>query len=927
MQKDIPNKNHHSNPDREIARLKQQLNEQMHQNALLKEELGHNRKEAAVSFQETKLQLSTLIDNLHGITYRCLNDNDRTMLFLSDAVYKITGYTTDEILHSNRISYTELIHPKDVNTVKESVKNAIEEDQQFTLEYRIRTKNGGGKWVWEQGIGLKKPNGEVDTIEGHIIDISEQKAMEIALSESEEKFKKTFQSIPTAIILTTASTGTVIDANNSFMQMTGWSRNEFIGKTTKEIELWANMKDRDEYIETLTRKGNVTNKEYSFRRKSGEVRSGLVSGHILNLQTGKVVLASLSDITEQKQINQLLNYKHAHLQTLVQAIPDLIWLKDPNGAYLNCNSQFEKLIGTSETEIIGQTDYDFLDKELAESLRVNDLEAILAGKPLTIREWVTFTNDRHRTYLEIVKTPMYDNEHNLIGTLGIAHDITAHKRNEEALRKSEIWYKSIFANTGTATTIINADKVLILVNEQFEKLSGFSKSELENKMKWTDFVSKEDLERMQKFHQVRRKEDANVLKQYEFTFIDRQQKQHHILLTIDMITGTEMSVASLLDISPRINAINQLKESHEKYQNLVENINDIIYELDSEWRFKYVSPSVEAITGFKPEHYIGKSFIEVVAMEDVERVKARYDDFMETKKIQTIDFRVNNTKDHVVWIHISGRPIIEDGEIKGSRGIAMNITKQKEIEAQLIQAKEKAEKADRLKSAFLATMSHELRTPLNAIIGFSQLIDETLAKEEILKMTEIIHSSGNHLLSIIESIFEIAMLHSRQAKIRTSEFFFHDLVKSLKFYMNGELKKADKKFIASSFQEMTINDHFLLKTDQTKLTQLLTNLLNNAIKYSENGKIRFGYSVENNDITFHVEDEGIGISKEQQQIIFERFRQIDDSSTRKYGGVGLGLAICKEISDLLDGKLWVESEVGQGSTFYFQLHNVISNKK
>ena len=884
-----------------------------------------DRQATAIKLQETNRQLSTLLGNLNGIAYRCKNDRFWTMLFISDAVIDVTGYSKDEILDNKCISYAQLIHQEDLEHVSKVVNNSIENNQRFALEYRIITKNSEEKWVWEQGIGLREPDGKVRFIEGYIIDITDRKKAEVALSESEEKFKNAFDSSPTMIILSKLEDGTIVETNEAFEKITGWSKKDSIGNSTLELGLWSNPEDRSDYIDTIRKNGFVENKEYDFQTKSGEIRNALVSGHILKLQRSEVVLGVLTDITAQKKYNIELANEKTHLRTLLKTIPELIWLKDPQGKYLNCNYQFEKFYGVKESDIAGKTDYDYFDTESADFFRQKDKEAVLANKPITNLKWVTVASDGHKALLEATKTPMYDSQGQLVGILGISRDVTTIRANEEALKKSENWYRAIFNNTGTATCIINEEKILTLVNDKFQELSGYSKDELENKMKWTDFVIHEDLERMKKYHADRRANQARAPKQYEFTFVDRDKKHHQILLTIDMIPGSKMSVASLLDITARVDAIKQLSESHEKYQNLVENINDVFYELDREWRIKYISPSVKPITGFSPESYIGKSFIDVVEDADKERVFNRFLDFKKNNTVSTIDFRLINNYNKLVWIHISGKPIVQNEEIIGSRGIAVDITKQKEIQNQLIQAKEEAEQADRLKSSFLATMSHELRTPLNAIIGFSQIIEPEMDKEEIMEMVGIINKSGNHLLSIIESIFEIAMLQSKQTRVRPSQFELKSLLKNLKYFAHSELDKTGKKELSSDIQEVDKGKHLLLQTDETKLTQVITNLLSNAIKYSEKGMIKLNYSITDSDITFMVKDEGIGISKETQEIIFERFRQIDDTSTRKHGGVGLGLAICKEISELLNGELWVESDSGKGSTFYFKLPDVVVN--
>ena len=465
------------------------------------------------------------------------------------------------------------------------------------------------------------------------------------------------------------------------------------------------------------------------------------------------------------------------------------------------------------------------------------------------------------------------------------------------------------------------------MNDMFQQLTGFVQADLAKKIKWIDFVAPEDLKRMQQFHRERREAGKTPPKQYEFTLLNKSGKQHHILLNIDLIPGTSMSVASLLDISIRVKALNELKQSQEKFQSLVENINDVIYELDTNWRITYISPSVEAVTGFCPESYLGMHFMEVVRPEDQTFIAEIHNEFLTTKTVSPFNFRIKTKNKQLVWIRISARPVLKDGQLIGARGVAVNVTRQKAIEAELIQAKEEAEEANHLKSAFLATMSHELRTPLNAIIGFSQLMDHTVPKKELIEMGQIIFNSGNHLLSIIESILSLSMLQSRQAKLRTETFFLRDLQKNLQFYVESELIKHEKPQVTSLFEYLDDSCKIELSTDKTKLTQLLTNLLGNAVKYSEKGVIRHSCTIKEQDITFCVKDEGIGIPPEKQAIVFERFRQIDDTSTRKHGGVGLGLAICKEISELLHGDIWVESEPGKGSSFYFRLPGVVKIRK
>jgi two-component system sensor histidine kinase EvgS len=237
----------------------------------------------------------------------------------------------------------------------------------------------------------------------------------------------------------------------------------------------------------------------------------------------------------------------------------------------------------------------------------------------------------------------------------------------------------------------------------------------------------------------------------------------------------------------------------------------------------------------------------------------------------------------------------------------------------LKQAKEKAEESDRLKSAFLANLTHEIRTPMNGMLGFSKLLSKkNLDDKTKEKYIKIIHSSGNQLLSIINDIIEISHLDTNQVAINNNSINLNDML----FEIQKELKitiPVEKKI------ELILDLHntssgFLLETDAVKLKQIITNLISNAIKYSLNGSIKFGYQLINsNTVQFFVKDSGIGIKKENLDIIFERFRQINTDYKIFQQGSGLGLSICKSYVELLGGKIWVESEYEKGSDFYFTI--------
>jgi signal transduction histidine kinase len=243
-----------------------------------------------------------------------------------------------------------------------------------------------------------------------------------------------------------------------------------------------------------------------------------------------------------------------------------------------------------------------------------------------------------------------------------------------------------------------------------------------------------------------------------------------------------------------------------------------------------------------------------------------------------------------------------------------NITEKKKVFDELIIAKEKAQESDRLKSAFLANMSHEIRTPLNGIIGFADLLqDQSFDVIQRNEFTRLIGSNGEHLLNILNDILDISRIEAGQVQVKRDVISGNELITEIQNEFSNE---ANMKGIEIRLKSTSITKEFFFNSDKQKLKQILTNFVSNAFKFTKNGYIELGIRIKEDFIQFHVRDTGIGIPKEYQDIIFERFRQVEAADTRNYGGNGLGLAISKGLTELLGGKIWVESTFGEGSTFY-----------
>lgn len=265
-------------------------------------------------------------------------------------------------------------------------------------------------------------------------------------------------------------------------------------------------------------------------------------------------------------------------------------------------------------------------------------------------------------------------------------------------------------------------------------------------------------------------------------------------------------------------------------------------------------------------------------------------------------------------------------ELELHRNNLEKLVKERTIDLEI--AKEKAEESDRLKSAFLANISHEIRTPMNAIVGFSNMLnDSELSKEQINEFTSLINENADSLLRLIDDILDVAKIQSGQLEINRTEFNINNHLQRLSNIFSDKKNALEGKDIELKLSLGIYSSEYNINSDPLRIQQIFSNLLENAFKFTEKGYVEFGYKVnsDSNSILFFVKDTGIGLSEKQKESIFKRFTKIETTEKKIYRGTGLGLDICKNLVELLQGKIWVESEAGKGSTFYFTVP--LSNKK
>lgn len=363
---------------------------------------------------------------------------------------------------------------------------------------------------------------------------------------------------------------------------------------------------------------------------------------------------------------------------------------------------------------------------------------------------------------------------------------------------------------------------------------------------------------------------------------------------------------------------NQEEEAH--YENLFERSPEAIVFIKADGQIKKANQAFTKLFGFKNSEIYNKNLDDLIVPSELKKEAILINkNFKDGSGNQIEAIRI--TKDQQkVYVSIIGSPVRINEELLGYYVIYRNINQQKDFEHQLYTAKLRAEESDRLKTSFLTNLSHEIRTPLNAIIGFSTLLNtKEYSRESQKEYLRLLGNSGKLLLEIIDNIIDISKIESSTLVINKTKCNLNTLLDELLIdYMEFKQNMNLNDVQLSLHKDIKDQELFVL-SDIKRVRQIYSNLLDNALKFTEKGKVEFGYRVKNDRLICYVEDTGIGIDKKEQEYIFDRFRQADESTTRKYGGTGIGLALCKRLAELLGGKLWVESEKGIGSRFYFSI--------
>ncbi|MBF0186772.1 MAG: transporter substrate-binding domain-containing protein [Magnetococcales bacterium] len=460
-----------------------------------------------------------------------------------------------------------------------------------------------------------------------------------------------------------------------------------------------------------------------------------------------------------------------------------------------------------------------------------------------------------------------------------------------------------------------------VVNERYAEIFGFPVDDLVLKRdEWVERIHPDDRDRVLALGRRYRLNDGNTYEP-EFRIITPAGKERWVIskgAAVSRYSDGKVirMVGTVQDVSDRKEAERVLQERENTFRALAENSPDVIMRIDRHHRYLYVNSRVQEMTDIPPEAFLNKTHEEIgFPLKTSQFLDAVIDVVLQSKSNHRVEFQLPNG----AWVDWSLAPELDDkGALTAIMTTARDISGLKETEAALDKARQLAEEATRAKSDFLANMSHEIRTPMNAIIGMSHLALQTDLTAKQQDYVHKIHTAANALLGIINDILDFSKIEAGKLEVEQVPFQLQDVMDNLTNLITVKVREKGLEFLVATENDVPNG----LIGDPLRLGQILTNLANNAVKFTETGEIVARIAVEHTTpesvlLKFSISDTGIGMTEQQMAKLFQSFSQADASTTRKYGGTGLGLTISRKLTEMMGGEIWVESTPGEGSTFLF----------
>ncbi len=730
-----------------------------------------------------------------------------------------------------------------------------------------------------------------------------------ALRESEAKYRDIFENVQDIFYRTDAE-GTIVELSPS-VERYGYTREQLIG--TPVLDLYERPAQRTELVKVMLERGEVSDYELRLKTGDGRVIDMSLGAHVVRGPDGTLIgfEGALRDITERKRMDESLRESEERYRDLFDSASDLVQSVKPDGSLIYVNRAWRETLGYSEEEVQGLSLFDVIHPGSRE--HCSELfQRAMAGETIDRIEAVFVSKDGRRIVVEGSANCAF-RDGRPVATRGILRDVTARREAEEALQQSEAKYRSIFESVQDIYYRTDGQGTITEISPSVERW-GYSREQMIGTQVLDVYEDPEEraallsavLERGELV-------DYGIhLKTGDGRVIDTSVNTHVLRGPDGEFAGVE---GTLRDVSERKRIEEALRQSEQKYRSIFENVQDIFYRVDPAGIITEISPSVERC-GYKRERLIGTPIVDLYENPDdratlLEAVLEQGEVVDYEIRLKTADGRITYTS---VSTHVVRGP---DGEFAGVEGALRDINERKQAEEALLRQAERERELYRKQSEFVSTASHELRTPLHSIRGFTKLlldgkVDDPETQHEFLT---IVDEQSGQLTALVNDLLDVTRIEAGRMELQKEPLALHELVtRTITEFKTMAQEKA------ITIQTDLPPDLPYVEGDRGRLGQVLTNLVGNAIKFSDTeGTITIRASLEGVDLVVTVRDQGIGIPSEALPHLFDRFYQVDSSSTRPQGGTGLGLYISKQIVEAHGGRIWVDTKLGEGSTFSFAI--------
>ncbi len=852
--------------------------------------------------------------------------------WVNEGFLRLHEYSSDEVCGKK----VHLFLSKDENDQRAFAKivKSISEKGRISTEMLCQTRSGGQIWVEFKLQPVLDDEGSMSNLLIIGSDISRRKQADIELRESEAKFKNIFENMQEAYAKTDIE-GNYLITNPAMSELLGYSKEELLRMNAKDT-IYGGKNLFDSMASMVVTRGFVKNYRGAFLSK--DKRRIIVEANlklIRNRNGEPAAIEAISrDITE-RHLNELaLKREKETAQKYFDAAALFMIVIDKELRVSLINKAGCKILEYHESEIVGKNWIDnFIPKEYQSETEAV-LKEVLRGEYELYEqmELRVQTKTGSTRLLNWHNTVLYDEIGSISSILCSAEDITNLRSSMEALRDSEERFRSIFEQSAVGIMIVNTEGKVTSINHSFSQMLGYSPSEIVGHAT-EEFTFPGDFSFKQ--YSVVSEMSGYYSYSIEKRYIKKDKSILWGFLTLSCVRDQEGQpsyfVAVISDITDRKKTEQALVDNERQldlfFTHSVDGYCFLMIDTPVRWDNTIDKKSTLDFI-FNNTHVtrFNKSIIEQFGISGDDFKSMSPDKFFDSSRefwmktwetllnnrIYQYEIEFNRRSDQIRVILDSTLIALfnEDNYYVGSFIILRDITDRKLAETTLMIAKDSAERANKSKSEFLANISHEIRTPLNAIMGFGEVLMEKVDEDSRSFVTTIINS-GKTLLRLIDDILDLSKIEAGRMDIQAVSVNFYDFASSIISVFQPIFKQKKTEFRVEIVRPIQTN----VFVDEIRLRQIVFNLVGNAVKFTDEGYVLLSFDYQNEMLTISVADTGIGIPREQYELIFEAFRQQSGQSTRKYGGTGLGLSITKKLVELMDGDITMESEVGIGSIF------------